>query len=183
MARGAHRTAGDCARPESRADPPGAQDPLRDEPARGARHRRRRPGAHPSAAGPADMAHDRRQRRVPVTKPSFDEEEERRHLETAIEIYDQDEVVVSCFFLNSGDTVVLEPHFYDATDVLIGVGPKVTYTPTTSSSASKTIVSSPAAAFPAPFEFLANPGANYLRLKATTLPSSSSVGVFVGHRA
>jgi len=103
-------------------------------------------------------------------------------LDTAIEIYDQDEVVVSCFFLNSGDTVVLEPHFYDASDVLLAVGAKVTYTPSASSSASKTIVSSPAAAFGAPFEFLANPGANYLRIKATTLPSSASVGVFIGHR-
>ena len=104
-------------------------------------------------------------------------------LETAIEIYDQDEVVVSCFFLNSGDTVVLEPHFYDASDVLLCVGAKVTYTPSASSSTLKTIAASPAITFGAPFEFLANPGANYLRIKATTLPTTASVGVFIGHRA
>ena len=102
---------------------------------------------------------------------------------TARLIYDMDEVVISCFFLNSGDTVVLEPHFYDADDVLIGLASNVTFTPSAASSVSVDIGAGAATHFSAPTQFFVNPGTKWLRIKATTLPTTANVGVFIGARA
>ena len=102
---------------------------------------------------------------------------------TAHLIYSLDEVVVSCFFLNSGDTIVLEPHFYDRNDVLLGLGSKITFTPSASSSVSVDIGAGAATHFSAPTNYFVNPGAFYLRIKATTLPTTANVGIFIGARA
>jgi len=105
-------------------------------------------------------------------------------IETAKQVYDQDEIFLQGFFVNSGHTIVVEPHWYDADDNLLTVGDKVTLTPTASSSDNRDLGDGGGAAnyFPSPFQYLANPGANYLRLKATTLPAGL-VGLFLGGRA
>ena len=102
---------------------------------------------------------------------------------TARLIYDMDEVIISCFFLNSGDTIILEPHWYDADDVLLGLGTKITFTPSTASSVSVDIGAGAATHFSAPAQFFVNPAAKWLRIKATTLPTTANVGVFIGSRA
>jgi hypothetical protein len=98
--------------------------------------------------------------------------------ETAIVVYDCEDVVVSAKFKNSTDTVEIQPHWYDNDGQLLGVGEQVTLTPAAEAREAISAVNH----FNAPVEFLANPGASLLRIKSITDPTTSDVKLYVGKR-
>ena len=105
-------------------------------------------------------------------------------LETARQVFSEDELFIQGFFVDSGHSMVVEPHWYDEDDNLLTVGEKITLTPTADSSDSRDLGDGGGAAayFPSPFDYLVNPAAKYLRIKVTTLPAGLA-GIFLGGRA
>jgi len=94
-----------------------------------------------------------------------------------------DQIFAQPFFAASGETIVFEPHWYNEEDSLLTIGAPVSFTSLATSSDERSIEDGEVAAavFPAPYDYFINPGAHFLRVKATTLPAGN-VGLFIGSR-